>query len=248
VTSLREFDRIEVERLRRARRSNEADRLTERELSQRVAQLGARRPARAAGRALRAVAFAAAATSLTLGALAASGALSVHTFFGEAALGDEPPSKAERAPRANGRSALQKPALTQELPDAPPVAEAPPVPSASPHEVEPPAKVVAPGTPRGQRALEVGGAEAATDSAGRAWTRAAEALRRGDNSAAEQAFGELSSSADPSTRDAALLAQAELDLGSGSSSRALVVLGWLAERGATPYVRTRARQILAEKK
>ena len=120
--------------------------------------------------------------------------------------------------------------------------------SASPYEVEPPAKAVAPGTPRGQRALDVVGAEAATDSAGRAWTRAAEALRRGDNSAAEQAFGELSSSADPSTRDAALLAQAELDLGAGSSSRALVVLGWLAERGATPYVRTRARQILAEKK
>ena len=115
-------------------------------------------------------------------------------------------------------------------------------------ELEPTAKVAAPSVPRNQGALEVVNAEVASGGAGRAWARAAEALRRGDHSAAEQALGELSRSADSTTRDAALLAQAELDLGAGNSGRALVVLRWLAEHGATPFVRTRAQQILAEKK
>ncbi|HEY6077229.1 MAG TPA: hypothetical protein VIW29_00405 [Polyangiaceae bacterium] len=132
-----------------------------------------------------------------------------------------------------------------------------PVASVVPLEIEPSAKVATPRprdqadqlrAPRSQRALDVVNVEVASGGAGRAWTRAAEALRRGDHSEAEQALGELSRSAEPATRDAALLAQAELDLGAGSSGRAVVVLRWLAERGATPFVRTRAQQILAEKK
>jgi hypothetical protein len=246
VTKLREFDRIELERLRRARRSHEVDRLTERELSRRLAQFGVRRPARGAERVLRAVAVAAAACSLALGAFAASGALGVYPFSREAPRNDAQPRKAAQSRHANGSSAPQNLGISKEPPRETPAPQLPPVGSVAPLEMEPTAK--APGAPRSQRALDVVDAEVASDGAGRAWTRAAEALRRGDHSGAEQALGELSRSADPSTRDAALLAQAELDLGAGSTGRALVVLRWLAERGATPFVRMRAQQILAEKK
>jgi hypothetical protein len=248
VTKLREFDRIELERLRRARRSHEVDRLTERELSRRLAQFGVRRPARGAERALRAVAVAAAACSLALGAFAASGAFGVYPFSREAPRKDAKPSKGEQSRLANSSSAQQSPGISKEPPREAPAPQLPPMASVAPLELEPTAKLAAPSAPRNQRALDVVNAEVASDGAGRAWTRAAEALRRGDHSGAEQALGELSRSADPGTRDAALLAQAELDLGAGSSGRALVVIRWLAERGATPFVRMRAQQILAEKK
>jgi hypothetical protein len=247
VTKLREFDRIELERLRRAQQSHAADRLTDRELSRRLAQFGVRRPVRGSGRALRAVALAAAASLLALGAFAASGALGVHPFSREAPRADAQPSKGEQSRRANGRSTLPNPSPMKDSPREAPAPQSPPVASSAPIELEPSAKVVSPSVPRDQGALEVVNAEVAS-GAGRAWARAAEALRRGDHTAAEQALGELSRSADSTTRDAALLAQAELDLGTGSAGRALVVLRWLAEHGATPFVRTRAQQILAEKK
>ena len=248
MTKLREFDRIEFERLCRVQQSHAADRLTDRELSRRVAQFGVRRPARGAAHALRAVVLAAATTSLAFGAFAASGALGFHPFSREAPRADAQPSKAEQSRAANGRSAPQSPAVMKEPPREIRAAQLAPVASVVPLEIEPSAKVATPSAPRSQRALDVVNVEVASGGAGRAWTRAAEALRRGDHSEAEQALGELSRSAEPATRDAALLAQAELDLGAGSSGRAVIVLRWLAERGATPFLRTRAQQILAEKK
>ncbi|HEX2870142.1 MAG TPA: hypothetical protein VHP33_02775 [Polyangiaceae bacterium] len=248
MTKLREFDRIELDRLRRMQRSHAADRLNDRELSRRVAQFGVRRPARGSAHVLRAVALAAAATSLALGAFAASGALGFHPFSREAPGDDARSSKAEQSRAASGRSAPQSPAVMKEPSRDARAPQLAPVASVAPLEIEPSAKVATPSAPRNQRVLDVVSVEVASGGAGRAWTRAAEALRRGDHSEAEQALGELSRSAEPATRDAALLAQAELDLGAGSSERAVVVLRWLAEHGATPFVRTRAQQILTEKK
>lgn len=248
MTKLREFDRIELERLRRVQQSHAADRLTERELSRRVAQFGSRRSTRGAAPALRAAALAAAASLLALGAVAASGVLGFHPFSREAPRDDAKPSKAEQSRAASGHSAPQSSAVTKESAGETLPLPLAPAASVAPLEIEPGAKLATPRAPRGQRVLDAVNAEVASGEAGRAWTRAAEALRRGDHSAAEQALGELSRSADPATSDAALLAQAEIDLGAGSSERAVVVLRWLAERGATPFVRTRARQILAEKK
>ena len=88
----------------------------------------------------------------------------------------------------------------------------------------------------------------AAQAASGAWARAAAALREGNHQGAQQALGELSRSPDTRTRDAALLAQAELDLGGGAAPQARAVLTNLAANGATPYIRERARQILAEKK
>lgn len=77
-----------------------------------------------------------------------------------------------------------------------------------------------------------------------AWLRAATALRSGDRSAAEAALAELSRSPDAETRDAALLAQGELDASNGNTARARATFSRLAEAGATTFVRRRARQLL----
>lgn len=77
-----------------------------------------------------------------------------------------------------------------------------------------------------------------------AWLRAATALRSGDRSAAEAALAELSQSPDEETRDAALLAQGELDASNGNTARARATFSRLAEAGATTFVRRRARQLL----
>jgi hypothetical protein len=247
VTKLREFDRIELDRLRRAQRSHAADRLTDRELSRRVAQFNVRRPSRGPAHALRAMVVAAAASSLAFGAFAASGALGFHPFSPEVPRVDAQPSNAEQRRAARGRIPQQSPAVMKEPPRETLAPQVAPVASGGPLDIEPSSKVTTPSAPRSPRALDVVSVEIASSGAGRAWTRAAEALRRGDHSEAEQALSELSRSAEPATRDAALLAQAELDLGAGNSGRAVVVLRWLAERGATPFVRTRAQQILTEK-
>ena len=76
-----------------------------------------------------------------------------------------------------------------------------------------------------------------------AWSRAASALRRGDDVAATAALGEISGSSDPAARDAAKLAQAQLDLAAGRHAKAMPVLNELAQSGATPFVRRRAQEI-----
>jgi hypothetical protein len=85
---------------------------------------------------------------------------------------------------------------------------------------------------------------AAPEGPGSAWARAAAAIRRGDEAAASVAFRELERSPDASTRDAAALAWAQLEIGAGRRERALAVLARLARNGATPFVRGRAQEIL----
>jgi hypothetical protein len=70
------------------------------------------------------------------------------------------------------------------------------------------------------------------------------ALRSGDRATAQLALRELSQSPDPETRDAALLAQAELDSRESDQASAHATLHRLAETGATAFVRRRARQLL----
>jgi hypothetical protein len=81
-----------------------------------------------------------------------------------------------------------------------------------------------------------------------AWSRAASALRHGDDVGARAALSEISHGSDPGSRDAALLAQAQLDLAAGRKDTALPLLNELARSGATPFVRQRAQEILARGK
>jgi hypothetical protein len=80
-----------------------------------------------------------------------------------------------------------------------------------------------------------------------AWRRAAEALRRGDDQQATAALQELGSSPDPYTRDTAALAKAQLDVAAGRWDRARPVLERVASGGATPLLRRRAREVLAQR-
>jgi len=81
-----------------------------------------------------------------------------------------------------------------------------------------------------------------------AWSRAASALRRGDDVAARSALSEISRSSDPASRDAALLARAQLDLARGSKETAMPLLNELARRGSTAFVRQRAQEIIVSGK
>jgi len=78
-----------------------------------------------------------------------------------------------------------------------------------------------------------------------AWERAASAMRQGNERAAVSALTEISQSADPTDRDAARLARAQLDLAAGRRDLALVALHDLASTGATAFIRQRAGEILA---
>lgn len=77
-----------------------------------------------------------------------------------------------------------------------------------------------------------------------AWSRAASAMKRGDGLAARAALAEISRSSDPAARDAAQLAQAQLDLAAGRSDRAMPLLNQLAQTGATAFIRQRAQEII----
>jgi hypothetical protein len=78
----------------------------------------------------------------------------------------------------------------------------------------------------------------------RAWGRAAAALREDDFEGADGAFAELTHSSDPSTRDAARLARAQLWISRGREREVRPVLEQLAQSGATPLVRRRATELL----
>lgn len=249
MTQLGEFDQVELERLRRVRECHDADRLNDRELARAVSQFGARGPRRGTVRTLRVMGLAAAASLLALGAFAASGVLkrpivsvAPQLTVQEVAPGEQRRERSAARPAADQE---EQPHAQESVPAAPPAQVPIPVPSpALSAESKRGTKVSA---QQSQPALEVVNTEAASQGAGRAWTQAAEALRRGDSVAAGRALSELSRSDDAATRDAALLAQAELDLGTGDAARGRAVLSGLAERGATPFVRQRAQQILAEK-
>jgi hypothetical protein len=77
------------------------------------------------------------------------------------------------------------------------------------------------------------------------WSEAATALRQGDSARADKALSELANSRDAATRDAASLALAELWISQGKTAKARPTLETLAKRGATPLIRSRARELLA---
>ena len=81
-----------------------------------------------------------------------------------------------------------------------------------------------------------------------AWTRAAEALNRGDTEAADKALEELTAEGSEESRDAAWLARAQTWVASGQPERARPVLIKLAASGATPLIRKRAAQTLSRMK
>jgi hypothetical protein len=77
-----------------------------------------------------------------------------------------------------------------------------------------------------------------------AWARAAQALRTNNEVEALSALDELGQSVDRTTRDAALLAKAQLHTRGGRAEQAAPVLRRLSESGATPLIRRRAAEVL----
>jgi hypothetical protein len=280
VTTFRQFDGDELERLRRMRECHVADRLTNEELSRAVRLLPLRRTLRSRPRAqLLRIAFATAFGSLlTLGALAATRQLKWFPPFAQVAATPQHTANPQRAAQPNSRSNanrhLQSPRAAESDSPAPPL----PPPTESPGGFEPETRAPLSATPARQpqgsasavRPHPLGSTPAAQPEHAlgvnqqqqqqqqqqqrqqdqqlqeqqHAWTRAAVALRSGDRATAQLALRELSQSPDPETRDAALLAQAELDSRESDQASAHATLHRLAETGATAFVRRRARQLL----
>jgi hypothetical protein len=78
-----------------------------------------------------------------------------------------------------------------------------------------------------------------------AWSRAAQALRVRDEAEAIRALEELAQSPEATTRDAALLARAQLEVRQGRLAQAAPILRELASSGATPLIRRRAGEVLS---
>jgi hypothetical protein len=87
-------------------------------------------------------------------------------------------------------------------------------------------------------------ASASTTSPEGPWKRVARALSVSDWTRADQALSELSSTADPATRDAADLARAELRIAHGEGTALRPELARLARSGATALIRKRAARLL----
>jgi hypothetical protein len=233
MKDLMDFDRAELMRLERMRRCHEDDRPTPREVATALAMLSAGRRPRRDPRFTRTFAIAVAVSLSTLGALATTEELGFTALIarwysmGPPAAAPRPSTPPPLLPRGGERR-----------PRMPPAA----LPSASSTVSEP-----APSAPlrvrSGPHAPELAPRDAGTGA--EAWSKAAVALKLGDQAAAQDALRELARSEDAETRSAALLTRAELDLVNGEEERARAVLSALAERGATPFVRQRARQILA---
>jgi hypothetical protein len=231
MTKLSDFDRAELVRLERMRRCHEADRPEPREIRQAMARLGAKRERHRRQRYTRVLAVAAAVSLSTLGALATTEKLGLTALIAR--------WHSKGTPSVAPSRLSAPPALPREGErDSPPGASPKPPGTTSAKAASAPLRMA----PR-PRTLDA--APHSTGGAREAWEKAAAALKLGDQPAAQEALRELARSDDAETRAAALLARAELDLVSGEEQRARAVLSALAERGATPFVRTRARQILA---
>lgn len=233
MKNLMDFDRAELVRLERMRRCHAEDRPTPGEVAAALAMLGTARQPRREQRFTRTLAVAAAVSLSTLGAFATTEKLGITAVIARWHSKGTPSA----APPPSGRPPL--PPRTGERPSQMPPAAWP---GASGTVNEPD-----PGAPlrvrSGARAPDA--APRAAGTAAEAWSKAATALKLGNHAAAQEALKELARSEDAETRAAALLTRAELDLVSGEEERARAVLSALAERGATPFVRQRARQILA---
>jgi len=132
------------------------------------------------------------------------------------------------------------PPLTTAQPEEPPVVD----PESLPLVVDPsPSGAARPaGTP--SSATVAAPAAASASAAGGGWAAAAEALRSGDYGSADRAFGDLTASNDPRTRDEARLARAQVWVAQGRVVDARRELEQLASAGATPLVRARATDML----
>ncbi|HEX4340504.1 MAG TPA: hypothetical protein VH062_31565 [Polyangiaceae bacterium] len=82
------------------------------------------------------------------------------------------------------------------------------------------------------------------NAAGGPWARVAEALSNKDYARAEQSLGELTVSTDPTTRDAAELARAELRIARGQGGSLRPDVERLSQTGATALIRRRAARLL----
>lgn len=76
------------------------------------------------------------------------------------------------------------------------------------------------------------------------WIEAAQALRENHAARAEAALGRLGQSDDVATRDSARLSLAQLWLSEGKRDAAEQILRELSTKGATPFVRRRAQELL----
>jgi hypothetical protein len=233
MKDLMDFDRTELVRLERMRRCHQDDRPTPREVATALAMFRVARRPRRDVRLVRTFAIAVAVSLSTLAAFATTEKLGLTTLIAH--------WRSKELPSAAPRPSTPPPPLSRELERRPrlPTAALPgPSSTVSEPAASPPLRV-----PSGTRAPEPAPRTAGT--AAEAWSKAAEALKLGDHTAAQEALRELARSEDAETRSAALLTRAELDLVNGEEARARAVLSALAERGATPFVRQRARQILA---
>jgi hypothetical protein len=235
MTELREFDRAELVRLERMRGCHDDDRPTAGEIAAALGRLGTTRRRHREQRVTRTLAIAAAVSLSTLGALATTEKLGLTALAGlwhsKTKAPALPPVPSARPPLVPPRERLSRPAASHVAAQTASAAAA-----------------IAPGTgTAGVPPVARAQVAAARDSGegAEAWAKAAAALKLGDRSTAQDALRELARSDDEETRAAALLARAELDLVTGEEARARAVLSALAERGATPFVRKRARQILA---
>jgi hypothetical protein len=233
MKNLMDFDRAEQVRLRRMRRCHEDDRPTALEVASALKTFDVARGLRREQRFTRTIAVAVAVSLSTLGALATTEKLGLTSLVARwQSLGT--PSAALRPPA--------RPPLLSRGGERPSRLHSTASPGVSGPAREP--------DPRAATSVRSAGrvtdmTPRAAGTAVEAWSKAAAALKRGDHETAQEALRELARSDDAETRAAALLTRAELDLVSGEEERARAVLSALAERGATPFVRQRARQILA---
>ncbi len=123
------------------------------------------------------------------------------------------------------------------LPQAPPVPQLTPAPVGVHHAVTAAAPPAPQAVPQDSPSQTDGPAPSP-------WVVAAAAMRSGDYAAAEAAFNELARSPDPSTRDAARLARAQVLVARGRAAEARPELRDLSIDGATPRVRKRAAEAL----
>ncbi len=89
-------------------------------------------------------------------------------------------------------------------------------------------------------------APAAPEDTTQRWRVVATALRENDTARAREVLSKLSKSADPSTRDAAALARAQLDVADGKLSSARAVFERVARQGTTSQLRAQAQRSLRQ--
>ena len=234
MTRLSDFDQIEFERLRRMKECFDATQPDQSELVRAVQRWHRAKAERVSGGRLRLAWVAACAMMLSGAAMAASNWRALPNFMSHTVVFRAKPATVPAqgsAPAPPVASAVQDLALSRRPQSA--------------FERNTPARMPAPS----DRDLNLPVANANLDfdspELKGAWERAAGAMRQGDERAAISALTEISQSADPANRDAALLARAQLDMAAGRRELALAALRNLASTASTAFIRQRASEILS---